>query len=327
MSSPPQVPSATAAAADIATRRGNLAGLAAILMWSTLAVLSTLTGDVPPLQLLAACFAGAGVLGLLLPLWRRPAGVGYRRSLSLPWPAALLATGALFSYHALYFTALKTAPPVEASLINYLWPLLVVVIASCLPGQRPPRAVHAAVAMGFLGAVVVVTRMRRPELHIEHVRGYLAALGAALVWAAYSVLNRRHAAIPSTALALPCLAVAVLAALAHRLLETPVPIDARAGVAIALLILGPAGGAFWLWDHGTKHGRLAILGTLAYAAPVLSTLWLLLAGKAQPHWSQALACVLIVGAGLLLRRVLHTGSGPAPAAGHTVVPDRPPDPR
>ncbi|MCK9487921.1 MAG: DMT family transporter [Xanthomonadales bacterium] len=288
---------------------GNAAGMAAIGLWSTLAVLATWTGSIPPLQLLAACFVTAGVVGLVLPLWRRPAGQSWRQSLRQPWRAYVLTTAALFGYHALYFLALKTAPPVEASLINYLWPLLIVLVAACLPGTRPPPAVYVAVALGFVGAVAVVTRMRRPELEPAHALGYLAALGAALVWAAYSVLNRRHAGIPSTALALPCLTVALLASLGHGLLETTAWPEPGEWLAILALGLGPVGGAFWLWDHGTKHGQLAVLGTLAYAAPVLSTLWLLLAGRAEPHWSQALACVLIVGAGLLLRRVMRGQAG------------------
>lgn len=282
---------------------GNAAGMAAVGLWSTLAVLATWTGEVPPLQLLASCFAVAALLGLLLPLWRRRPGQPWRQAFRQPWPAWLLATTALFGYHALYFLALKTAPPVEASLINYLWPLLIVLVAALLPGARPPAAVYAAVAVGFAGAVVAVTQMQRPELESAHVPGYLAALAAALVWAGYSLLNRRHAAIPSTALALPCVSVALLAAIGHLLFETTVLPDAGQWLAMLALGLGPVGGAFWLWDHGTKHGQLAVLGVVAYAAPVLSTLWLLLAGKAQAHWSQALACLLIVGAGLLLRRL------------------------
>ena len=276
--------------------------MAAIGLWSLLAVLTTWTGSIPPLQLLSGCFLVAGVVGLLLPLRTTRSWRGYRSALRQPWPAFALTTTALFGYHALYFLALKTAPPVEASLVNYLWPVLIVVLSALLPGAQTSPRVFLATALALLGAVAVVTRFQGLSLQPAHVPGYLAALAAAVIWAIYSVLNRRYPQVPSTAMALPCLAVAVLATLAHGLFETTVTPTNREWLAMIVLGLGPAGGAFWLWDHGTKHGQLSVLGTLAYAAPVLSTLWLLLAGKATPHWTQALACVLIVAAGLMVMR-------------------------
>lgn len=284
------------------TAGGNLAGMIAIALWSSLAVLTTWTGTIPPLQLLAGCFLVAGVTGLLLPIRGSRNVADYLGRLRQPWTAFVLATLALYGYHALYFLALKTAPPVEASLVNYLWPVLIVLFSAMLPGVRHPPIVYVAVALALLGAIAVVTRFQGLALDPRHTPGYLAALAAAVIWAVYSVLNRRYAEVPSTAIALPCLAVAALAMLSHRLLETTVTPGNGEWLAMLVLGLGPAGGAFWLWDHGTKHGRLAILGTLAYAAPVLSTMWLLLAGKATPHWTQALACALIVAAGLLVMR-------------------------
>jgi len=58
--------------------------------------------------------------------------------------------------------------------------------------------------------------------------------------------------------------------------------------------LGPVGAAFLLWDRGTKHGDIALLGTLSYAAPLLSTLLLLVFGAARPHWTQAVAVVVLL---------------------------------
>ena len=59
--------------------------------------------------------------------------------------------------------------------------------------------------------------------------------------------------------------------------------------------VGPLGLAFLAWDHGTKHGELPVLGTLAYAAPVLSTLLLVLLGIAEPNFQLVAACTLVVG--------------------------------
>jgi drug/metabolite transporter (DMT)-like permease len=280
-------------------QRATAAGFAAVLLWSALALLATSTGGIPPFELLALSFAVAGVAGLAWVL--RPGGAGVD-GLRQPAGAAALSIGALFGYHALYFIALKRAPAVEASLINYLWPLLIVVLAAPLAGTRVLPAQWVGAALGLVAAALLVTRGGRVHVAAAHVPGYAAAFGAAWVWATYSVLNRRHAGVPGSALAVACVAVALLGGLVHALFETWVAPAPGQWLAIVALGLGPTGFAFLLWDRGTKHGDLAVLGTLAYAAPVLSTAWLLAFGRAQPHWSQAVAVgLLLAGAWLSVR--------------------------
>ena len=280
--------------------RATLAGFAAVLLWSSLAVLTTATGSIPPFQLLAMGFGIAGLAGVAVLL--RPGGPGVA-ALKQPWAAGALGIGALFGYHALYFTALKRAPAVEANLINYLWPLLIVVFAAMSGGTRVRTGQWLGTVLGLCAAALLVTRGQSLQIDPAHLPGYAAALGAALIWALYSVLNRRFEAVPSAAMAASCLAVGVLGALAHLAFETTVPPTPLQWLLIIALGLGPTGIAFWLWDIGTKRGNLAVLGTLSYAAPVLSTGLLLAAGRATPHPTQALAlALLLTGAWLSLRR-------------------------
>lgn len=279
-------------------RRATLAGFAAVLLWSSLAVLTTATGSIPPFQLLAMGFGVAGVAGVALLL--RPGGPG-PAALKQPWAAGALGIGALFGYHALYFVALKRAPAVEANLINYLWPLLIVVFAAALGGTRVRPAQWLGTVLGLAAAVLLVTRGRSLQVDPAHVPGYAAALGAAVIWALYSVFNRRFEAVPSAAMAGSCLVVGLLGGIAHLALETTVAPTGWQWVLVVALGLGPTGIAFWLWDIGTKRGDIAVLGTLSYAAPLLSTGLLLAFGRATPHWTQAVAvALLLAGAWLSL---------------------------
>ena len=280
-------------------RAATAAGFAAIVLWAALALLTTATDGIPPFQLLALGFAMAGVAGLAWVL--RPGGPG-PRALRQPPAAALLATAGLSGYHARDFIALKRAPVVEASVVNYLWPLLIVVFAAVIGGTRVRPAQWLGTVLGLVAAVLVVTRGGWPRLEPAHATGYLAALAGAVVWALYSVLNRRFAAVPSSAVVVACLATAAFGALMHAGFEswrTPTPAQ---WAAIAALGLGPTGLAFWLWDIGTKRGDLAVLGTLSYAAPLLSTALLLVFARAEPHWTQAAAvALLLAGAWLGVR--------------------------
>ncbi len=274
-------------------------------MWSSLALMAVSTAGLPPFQVLATSFAIGGVLGLAVLARDGRAALAVLRQ---PLPALVLAVVALFGYHALYFIAFRHAPAVEVNLINYLWPLLIVVFAAFMPGTRLRAGQIAGTVLGLAGVVIMVSRGRAITFEAGHLAGYLAALLAALTWAAYSVLNRRHAAVPSAAIAGPCLIVAVLAGLVHLLFEQTVAPDAGQWGVLVLMGIGPVGIAFRWWDRGTKRGDLALLGSLSYAAPLLSTVLLLLGGRVEAHVSQALAvALLLLGAWLSVRAAQPNG--------------------
>ena len=280
-------------------KAATLSGLLAILLWSSLALLTTATDGLPPFQVLALGFGFAAVFGFVRTALRGSKGW---KELRQPPSALALTTTALFGYHALYFIALKRAPTVEANLLNYLWPLLIVLFAGFLPGVHVHRGQWIGTLLGLVAAVILVTHGTGIAVKREYMAGYLAALGAAVIWAAYSVLNRRHAQVPSAAITVACALVAVLGALTHFAFEQSVMPSPGQLAVLLLMGLGPVGAAFLLWDHGTKHGDIALLGSLSYLAPLLSTLLLVLAGRAAPHWSQALAIgLLLLGAWFSVR--------------------------
>jgi len=273
----------------------TLIGFLAILSWGLLALFTAASGTIPPFQMNALCFAIGGALGLAtLPF--RP---GAARALIQPWRVWALGVGGLFGYHALYFAALRLAPPAEASLVAYLWPLLIVVFSGLLPGERL-KAIHVAGALvGFTG-VIVLAQGQGLAARLEDVPGYLLALAAALFWSSYSVLSRRVASVPTDAVVGFCFAVALLSLVCHLLFETTVwPADATQWLAVLALGLGPVGAAFYAWDIGCKKGDIRLLGVAAYSAPVISTLALIATGYARPTLALGVACALIVAGALV----------------------------
>lgn len=280
-------------------RRATFAGLLAILLWASLALLTTLTDGLPPFQVLALCFGIASIAGLVAIARSRD---GLRAAFGAPPAAIALAMTGLFGYHALYFVALKHAPVIEANLINYLWPLLMVLFSALLPGVRLRATQVAGTLLGLAAAVLLVTRGSAIDIRPEFIGGYLAALSAAILWGGYSVLNRRFAHVPTAAIVPACIGVAVLGLVVHAMVERTVLPGATQWMALLAMGVGPMGLAFWLWDHGTKRGDISLLGSLSYLAPLLSTLLLVASGRAQPHWIQAVAvALLLLGAWLSLR--------------------------
>jgi drug/metabolite transporter (DMT)-like permease len=279
-------------------RTATLIGLTAILMWSLLAVLTVATGKIPAFQLAAMTFAIGALVGCLT--WiGRPDAV---RALWQPPVAWIVGVGGLFGYHALYFLALRFAPPAEAGLLNYLWPLLIVLFSALLPGERlAPHHIIGAV-LGLAGTILLFAG-NSSGFASGQLPGLIAAFVAAFVWAAYSVMSRKLKAVPTDAVAGFCGVTALLAAIVHGLLETTIWPDTMVQwMAIVALGVGPVGAAFYAWDIGMKRGDIRVLGAASYATPLLSTAFLILAGFARPSANIAIAAVLIAGGGLIAAR-------------------------
>jgi drug/metabolite transporter (DMT)-like permease len=276
-------------------------GFSAIALWSLLAVFTVASAPVPPLLLNALCFGIGGVAGLA---WLAATG-GLARLRTVPMRVYAFGAAGLFLYHLLYFTALRLAPPAEAGLIAYLWPLLIVLGSGLMPGERL-RAGHVfGAVLGFAGAALIVAQgLGAPG---GSVAGYALAALAAVTWATYSLGSRLIGTQPTAAVVVYCLVASVLAGAAHLALETPAwPVNATGWAAIIGLGLGPVGLAFFTWDIGVKRGDIQLLGTASYAAPLLSTLALVAAGVAPATATLALAAVLITGGAALAARAGRT---------------------
>lgn len=279
--------------------RATAIGFGAVAMWSLLALLTIGAGPIPPFQLTAMCFTIGGALGLG---WIARSGTGFRAMRGLPPAVWMVGICGLFGYHAAYFTALGLAPPAQASLVAYLWPLLIVLFSGLLPGERLRVGHLVGAAIAFAGAWLVVLGPGE-GFSAGHLPGLAAAAACAVIWAAYSVLSRRLGAAPTETVAVFCLATAALSLGAHLAFETTVwPQGARAWAAVAALGAGPVGLAFYLWDIGCKRGDIQILGVGAYAAPLISTAALVAAGYAPATPTLALSALLITGGALVAAR-------------------------
>ncbi len=292
-------------------------GLIAVLLWSSLATLTVMAKVIPPLQLEAMSFAIGAMIGVLYliaaPLARRELG-------QLTWPAALVGVGGLLGFHFFYFLSLGSAPPLQANLINYLWPLFIVLFSALLPGdQNRLRWNHVLGALlALAGAVLAITQGRLDEASFSGAAlGYAAALAAALTWSCYSVLSRLFRAVPSSAVTIYCAATAIGAGVAHALTEQTVwPLGTTEWIAVVLLGLGPVGLAFYVWDYGCKHGDLRVLGAAAYFAPLLSSAMLMAFGLAEATpmlWlaASAITAGALLAAKDLLRAPRRSESAPA----------------
>ena len=278
----------------------NLLALAAIALWSSLAVLGTLLSHVPPFLL-----TGIALLVGSVPAWP------FFRQWRVSWSALALGIYGLFGYHFLLFMALRFAPAVEANLVNYLWPLGIVLMAPLfLPGVKLTAIHLIAACAGFMGAAVAIlgdSVFAGGSVASGHegsrTLGFALAAIAAFVWASYSLMGKRLSVLgrgfPTAAIGLFGLVSGLLSLLCHALLEAPATLNQRDWLLMVVMGLGPLGAAFFLWDAALKKGDARSIGILSYITPLASTALLLLATGRSLSWSIGLATVLILGAAVV----------------------------
>ena len=271
--------------------QANLYALGAIALWASLASLGVSLTHIPPFLL-----TGITLIIGSVPAW--PFVLRDPSQWRIPMRTLALGVYGLFAYHFLLFIALRHAPPVEANLVNYLWPLFIVVLAPVvLPGValRVPHVVAAL--LGFGGAAIAIVGGR--ELSGTLAWGYIPAAAAAFIWATYSLMTKRVTAFPTTAIGLFGLVSGALSLLCHVLLEPSVTLQARDWSLLAVLGLGPLGGAFYLWDKALKLGDARHIGILSYITPLASTALLIVVSGRSFSWSIGLATAMIISAAVM----------------------------
>ncbi len=290
---------------DVATsnaQTANLLALCAIALWALLAWLGISLTHVPPFLLTGVALLVGSVIALPL-MWRegRLEMSGWR----MPWQHLALGVYGLFGFHFLLFIALRHAPPVQANLVNYLWPLGIVVMAPLfLPGVKLKGMHLLAAGMGFAGACIAILGSKSVATSGSGFAwGYIPAAGSAFIWASYSLMTKRLAlqgkSYASAAIGLFGIVSGLLSLLCHALLEPAVVLSGQDVWLLIAMGLGPLGAAFYLWDAALKRGDARHIGILSYITPLASTALLLVVTGQPLSWSIGLAAALIVGAAVL----------------------------
>lgn len=271
--------------------KGNLLGVFSILLWSSLALFSIHTFNIPAFQLVSMSFFIAFFIGFIL---LKKQNIKFKKAFIFPLKVWFVGVIGLFGYHFFYFLAIKNAPAVEANLINYLWPLLIVVFSSFLPNEKLKWYHIVGTVLGLLGAYFLVSKGQGFNFKSEFLLGYLYALIAAFIWSSYSVISRTFDNVPTYAVSAFCLVTAILSLICHLIFEQTVIPNVKELFAIVALGLGPVGGAFYLWDYAVKNADIKLLGSISYFTPLLSTLILVVFSYASFTFYISLACILII---------------------------------
>ncbi|QEI09494.1 drug/metabolite DMT transporter permease [Pigmentiphaga aceris] len=248
--------------------------MSSVLMWgATVGLLRSIAeifGAVGGAALVFSVSALFATLALGLPRWR-----------DLP-RAYLWGGGLLFvAYEVCLALSLGYAhdrgQAMELGMINYLWPSLTIVLAVVSRQHRGSWLLLPALGLCFAGIVWVMKGQGDWSVSVmwQNVLGnplaYGLALGAAFLWAAYSVVTRRFGK-GKNAVPLFLLATSLLLWIQYAISAEPaLPIN-LGGIGQVLLLGALTSAAYSCWNHGMQHGNFTLLATASYFTPVLSAL-------------------------------------------------------
>ena len=254
-----------------------------LILWASLALLVAELSHVPPFLLLACSLLIGGSFSLpKMKQWQFT-------------PSALVVgVGGIFGYHFLLFMSLRLAPPIAANLLNYLWPLLILLLTPVFFShiELKKKQVFGALT-SLLGAMLILSQ---GEVAISsiHSLGYFLAILAAIVWACYSLFSKKLSGIHSASVGLFCLISGFLSLICHWCFEQTPFLSTRDISLILFLGVGPLGISFYTWSIALKRGDPRVIATLSYFTPLLSTLLLVIFTNQMLNIQLISAMVLIV---------------------------------
>ncbi|SFH72038.1 Permease of the drug/metabolite transporter (DMT) superfamily [Collimonas sp. OK307] len=266
-----------------------ICALAAILIWSSLASLSVSLAGVPPLMLIGCSLLIGGMLS-----------VPWKRHWNLNWKTISVGCSGMLLYHLLFILALRNAPPVNANIVHYSWPMLIVLLSPIVLKKFRLEAVHWICALiGFGGAGLAIASASTTGL-FQWESGYFFAFAAALVWSTYSLMLKRMANSSTADVGLACLLSGGIAIGLHFLFEPTPTLQPMQFLQIALLGLGSMGVAFYLWAYALKSGDPRVIGVMANATPLISSALLVANGYGSFSWPLVFSAVLVSTASLFV---------------------------
>jgi len=262
------------------------AALAAIVMWSSLATLTTALVGVPPFFLAGMSLLIGGMLS-----------IPWTRHWSFDWRSLTAGTYGQFTYHALYVFALRNAPAVNANLVHYVWPFLILLMAPLAGRGFKLSSIHIVAAVAAFAGVAIAL-VDGATLSLHWFPGYGFALAAAFVWASYSIAEARNRVSSIVDVGPVCMLSGLLALGVHVGFEVPVQLDTTQWVLMFALGVGPTGGAFYLWSWAMRRGDTRLIGVLSNAAPILSTVMLAVSEGQSMSMSLYISALLVTTASL-----------------------------
>jgi drug/metabolite transporter (DMT)-like permease len=267
---------------------GNLAGIIAIILWSSYTLSVVIAGDIPPLLLSGIISLGGFLILLTWQILHKEDWRSYWKQKPL---AYFVGVGGIGGYTVALFLAFKIAPPLEVNTLNYLWPMFLMGFSALYNKQKLQILQIIGVLMGFVGTVILLTD-KGAQFDPQYLTGYALAASAAAMWAVYSVATRK-VVFPAGFMCPIFLIVSALSFALSFVFDESMPSTGIVWWAVAVLSFINI--SYFFWDYAMKRGSVNLLASLSYFIPLFSTFLFVVTGHTSVSPLSGLAAAFVVG--------------------------------
>ena len=285
-------------------RKSYLYASITVLIWATLAtVVKIILYDIPNFEALTISSVFAFVFLLIMNIINGSVKELKHYRLKDYLMMSGLGFLGLFLYSALYYYGISALSSQEACILNYLWPLMIVVFACILLKEKLTARKLIAMGMSFAGIVVLTVGTGGAASSGNRLWGIVACVTAAVCYGLFSVLNKKHSLNQNITMMWIWLTVSVCSLVSGMIFEKWQPIVGVQWLGLGWLGVVVNAVAYLLWAIALKNAEdSAKVANLAYLVPFLSIVLSSVVLKERITVNMVIAVVLIVG-GILLQSI------------------------
>ncbi len=285
-------------------KKSSLYAILAVCMWSTLAAFTKLLlNGIPNFQVLALCSAIAAVFLFVLTLWKGKLQVFRQYTGRQYLRMSALSVLGIFLYNAFYFYGLSELSSQTACILNYLWPVMLVIFSCLILKEKLTVWKLLAIACSFIG-VVILTADGSSMAGAHPFLGAAACVLDAVAYGLFSVLNKKDDVDQGVMMTVAWTVSAVLSAIVGLFAEQWVPLSGSQLAGFLWLGIVPNAAGYLLWALALKDAEeSSSISNFAFAVPFLSLFVSALLLKEEIRPRAVVALVFIVG-GILAQNLL-----------------------
>lgn len=277
-------------------KKGYLYAFISIFFWaSTTAVTKLLLKSLNSIEIMAISYVFAVITMLLITLFQKKLYIVKTLKLKDYLRFIFMGFVGIFLYTYLLYTALNYLPAQEALIINYLWPIMVVIFASLILKEKLNMKKIIAIVLSFIGIVIVVTKGNFSDINLNPI-GLLMALSGSIIYGLFSVLSKKYN-YDNTISMLFYFLTALICSITATLLFYKIPsISVTELLGIAWTGIFTSAIAFTAWTLALKYGDTAKLSTIIFLTPFLSLVYIyFILGESISIYSVIGLMVIVIG--------------------------------
>jgi drug/metabolite transporter (DMT)-like permease len=248
-----------------------------VLLWSSFATVSklVLNTSIDSFQLQFFIFLIAIVL-MSFRVFNKTVISAFRKLSAKDYLMLCLYALPSYAYYLLYTLSLKLIPATEASMLNYLFPIMIVLLAVPILGEKLSLIKTAAGVLGLAGTIVILTGGNLTEIRISNVQGDLFALGAAVSWGLFSTLGKRNQLDPTVSNFVYVGVSFILSTITLFFFSKPVMPHTSEWIGLAWLSVSSIVLNYYLWFKVLKICSSALVASLSFITPFFTLILIVL---------------------------------------------------